>query len=297
MSLGPEQARSLAEEELAKMKHDDLELRILDVQEHVFGWVFFYQSEAFVRTGDPSQGVGGNAPLIVTRDGALHHTGTAEPAARYIERFIRWGDPHIDGDPTCIRCQRDPELSSLCPYCASELAEHPGKLRALKSLRDDVPGLGIHLGLRTIEAAGLFPPPPLVEPTVDELLGKVQTVRGGVLAVEAVWDGDTDGWGVSMCAVTEDEEVSLAWLRHPAGDLRVLNGDFTKPEAEMAQRVGTELAKLLGVPFWFPAGDTPNDDAVRFRDRERGVPCSVCGLLLAPGSQAGAQARCFGCKA
>lgn len=162
MSLGPEQARSLAEEELAKMKHDDVVLRILDVQEHEFGWVFFYQPEAFVRTGDPSRGVGGNAPLIVTRDGALYDTGTAEPVERYIERFLRWGNPHTDGSPTCMRCQRDPELSSLCQHCASELSEHPSKLHALKSLRDDVPDLGMQTGLHAITGAGLFPPPPLV---------------------------------------------------------------------------------------------------------------------------------------
>jgi hypothetical protein len=36
----------LAEEELARMKRDDLDLCILDVEEHAFGWVFFYQCEA-----------------------------------------------------------------------------------------------------------------------------------------------------------------------------------------------------------------------------------------------------------
>lgn len=116
-----------------------------------------------------------------------------------------------------------------------------------------------------------------------------------MLAIEAGWDGDSHGWFVWMSAVTEEEEVPLAWLRHPAGDARVFQGDFTKPEAEIATRVGSQLAKTLGVPFWFPAGDTPKDDTVRFRERDRGVACTVCGQLLAPGSKAAAQARCFSC--
>lgn len=205
--------------------------------------------------------------------------------------------PTSSGDPTCLRCNLDPQLTTLCASCASELARSGSKLRALKVLRDEIPGLEIHAGLRAIVEAGLFPPPPLVEPTLADLLAKVEPSRTEVLAIEAGWDGDSFGWFVWMVAITDQDEISLAWLRHPAGDMRVFNGDFTKPEAEIAQRVGTELAETLGVPFWFPAGDTPDDDAVRFRDRKRGVACTVCGLLLAPDSRAAAQARCFRCTA
>jgi len=59
-----------------------------------FGWVFFYQSRAYVDTKDPLRGLVGNAPVIISKsDGSLHVTGTAEPVETYIENFKRSGNP------------------------------------------------------------------------------------------------------------------------------------------------------------------------------------------------------------
>jgi hypothetical protein len=67
------------------------ELRILD--EHTieadFGWVFFWQSQQFLETGNFSDQLLRNAPLIIdTRDGALHVTGTAHPIEHYIQQYV-----------------------------------------------------------------------------------------------------------------------------------------------------------------------------------------------------------------
>jgi hypothetical protein len=294
------EANRRVEHELRRMEADSGKplgwLVILSFEEHDFGWVFFYQTATYAKTGNLRDGAAGNAPFIVEHTGALHITGTAEPIENYVERFRKWGDPHLNGDPTCILCEQDPNLTSLCTPCAQVLGELPGKILAIKSMRDQVPDLGIYDALHAIESAGLFPPPPLVEPTLEDLLVKVEPVRDQIRVIEAGWDGDSDGWGVWMSAVTEREEVFLAWLRHPAGDMRVFNGDFTKPEAEMADRVGTQVAQALGVPFWFPARAKPDDDAVRYRDRHQAVACTVCALPLAPDTKASARQRCFGCK-
>lgn len=186
-------------------------------------------------------------------------------------------------------------MLALCDACMALLGGLPSKLHALKVLRDAVPDLSLYDGLEVVEQAGLFPRPPLVEPNLEDLLATIGPVRAEVVAIEAGWDGDTVGWGVWMVAVTRDAEVSLAWLQHPAGDLRVLRGDDRRPEAEMASRLGRAVAENLGVPFWFPAMARPDDDAVRFRDRARGVPCEACGLLLSPQSTAGLRARCWSC--
>ena len=54
-------------------------------QEEPFGWVFFYNSAKYVETGDPLDGLGGNAPLVVFRDtGAIEVTGTAAPVEEYL---------------------------------------------------------------------------------------------------------------------------------------------------------------------------------------------------------------------
>lgn len=63
------------------------------ILEHVtldkpYGWVFFYQSRSYVLTGDPSQMLAGNAPVIFNRvSGEYHVTGTAQPIEYYLARY------------------------------------------------------------------------------------------------------------------------------------------------------------------------------------------------------------------
>ena len=97
-------------------------LAVHSVEEHDFGWVFFWHP------ADPEIAIGGNAPFLVTREGVVHATGTAEPIGNYVERFRRWGNPHATGSPTCAWCNKDRSLKSLCPSCAAQLASLPGKL-------------------------------------------------------------------------------------------------------------------------------------------------------------------------
>jgi hypothetical protein len=66
------------------------EISILDDEtiEKSWGWVFFYQSSEFLKTGDTSVALAGNAPYIVhNRSGELVETGTAYPIEYYIEQF------------------------------------------------------------------------------------------------------------------------------------------------------------------------------------------------------------------
>ena len=53
-----------------------------------WGWVFFYQSSEFLRTGVTSDALAGNAPYIVHKhSGELVETGTAYPIEYYIEQY------------------------------------------------------------------------------------------------------------------------------------------------------------------------------------------------------------------
>jgi hypothetical protein len=67
--------------------------------ERPFGWVFFYNSKQFLETGDISQALVGNAPLIVDRtDGSVHVTGTAEPIEHYLKDYeARRSMPNVAG--------------------------------------------------------------------------------------------------------------------------------------------------------------------------------------------------------
>jgi hypothetical protein len=53
-----------------------------------YGWVFFYQSRAFLGTGDLLQQFAGNAPVVFNRvSGEYRVTGTASPIESYLQEY------------------------------------------------------------------------------------------------------------------------------------------------------------------------------------------------------------------
>lgn len=74
-------------------RHEDRHLKklvVVRVDEHDFGWVYFYDSSAHVETGNAGEALAGNAPLIVDKiDGKLYVTGTAHPIEHYLQEYRR----------------------------------------------------------------------------------------------------------------------------------------------------------------------------------------------------------------
>lgn len=74
-------------------RHDERNVQklvVVRVDEHDFGWVYFYDGSVHVETGDVKDAVVGNAPLVVDRtDGKLYITGTAHPIEHYLQEFRR----------------------------------------------------------------------------------------------------------------------------------------------------------------------------------------------------------------
>lgn len=71
---------------------DKLHLLILDgaTIEKDWGWVFFYDSEKHIESGDDKDLVAGNAPYIVNKNtGIFEITGTALPVENYILEYER----------------------------------------------------------------------------------------------------------------------------------------------------------------------------------------------------------------
>jgi hypothetical protein len=121
-------------------------------------------------------------------------------------------------------------------------------------------------------------------PTREELLATADALPARPVAIEAFWDGDTTGWRVELVAVLPAgagvRNHHLASLRD-GGDIRLFNGQVPPwPEARLASVVGAEVAGRLGVPFYFPSPDHPEDDCPAWADRERGYPCGRCGIPL-----------------
>jgi hypothetical protein len=53
-----------------------------------YGWVFFYQSREYLRTGDYADAFAGNSPIIVNRvTGECTETGTAYPIEQYLHEY------------------------------------------------------------------------------------------------------------------------------------------------------------------------------------------------------------------
>jgi hypothetical protein len=92
--------------------------------------------------------------------------------------------------------------------------------------------------------------------------------------VEALWDGDTQGWYVDLVAIVRRpgrhhdrfDEVPLSALRH-GGDIRLFNGQVPPwPEARRAAEQGQAVAQHFGVPFHFTSPEAPDVDLPRWWD-------------------------------
>lgn len=98
-------------------------------------------------------------------------------------------------------------------------------------------------------------PPPV---TLSQLVERARAITDPVVAIEALWDGDTQRWGVLLLAI-----VRRPSLQHPIFDQHELmfadgRGARTDsvegvraPQAVEAASKGSAVARELGVPFSF----------------------------------------------
>jgi hypothetical protein len=76
------EARRIAESLLADTE------ALTDVAENRIGWTYYWNSAAYIETGDEMQGIIGNAPIIIDRmDGSIVPSGTGESVEFYIDQY------------------------------------------------------------------------------------------------------------------------------------------------------------------------------------------------------------------
>jgi hypothetical protein len=93
--LTREQARALVMADLArppKYQYPGATRDFAIIDEHTierdWGWVFFYNSERYIKTKDRKYALFGNAPYIVNRyTGELLTTGTSQPIEHYMAAY------------------------------------------------------------------------------------------------------------------------------------------------------------------------------------------------------------------
>jgi len=155
-----------------------------------------------------------------------------------------------------------------------ELLADDRKLEAIQAIRDmlNEPRPGLYECMELLVERCAEVDEPWVRPSpslsLDVLIEQVAALPYPPDAIEALWDGDTNGWFVCLAAVTLRPKVehNLALIRHGT-DIRVLNGQIPPwPEAHKAASIGCALAERLGVPFHFASPDSPNIELPRWWD-------------------------------
>lgn len=82
------QALELAQTWVRVVTEDGCVIMMEHTLKRPYGWVFFYDSRAYLASGKTSDMVAGNAPILVDRtDGEVRVTGTAQPLESYLTRY------------------------------------------------------------------------------------------------------------------------------------------------------------------------------------------------------------------
>jgi len=157
-------------------------------------------------------------------------------------------------------------LSSQVRAQVDDLVMKGQKLQAVKVIRDALgdrrPGLYecMNLVVERFEDLGQrFTRSPTAPLDLGELTAVVEALPHTPAAIEAVWDGDSEGWMVDLIAVTIEPraEYRLATIQHGT-DIRLFNGEVPPwPEAQEASVIGRGLAEQFGIPFHFASPDEP----------------------------------------
>ena len=88
--LNRSEALALIRQHLRALSPPDGEWVVMEAKtiEKPYGWVFYFDSKAYLETGVVSHALAGNGPMIVNRhDGSIAELGTALPTHIYIAEY------------------------------------------------------------------------------------------------------------------------------------------------------------------------------------------------------------------
>jgi hypothetical protein len=89
-TINASKARQIAHERVQEIEREaGCQLELLDVStvQVKQGWVFFYNSADFIRTGSSADALAGNGPLFVSLDGRLTELPSSKPWQRALEEL------------------------------------------------------------------------------------------------------------------------------------------------------------------------------------------------------------------
>ena len=86
-------ARKLVEQQILS-RLDGFSIMDSATAEYDFGWLFYYQTDAYIGSGDFRDMAVGHGPVFVDRTmGRIFETGSAYSKEHYIEAYLACGDP------------------------------------------------------------------------------------------------------------------------------------------------------------------------------------------------------------
>jgi hypothetical protein len=125
--------------------------------------------------------------------------------------------------------------------------------------------------------------------SLDSLERALLQVSGTPKVLEALWDGDTQGWFLYLSVYVEQGVWPLKrTVRHDLGtvvlgtDLRLFNGQVPPwPEAELVKMFVQQTQAKYGLTLYLPS-EEPDDECPRWTERAQARACADCGKLGIP---------------
>jgi hypothetical protein len=117
---------------------------------------------------------------------------------------------------------------------------------------------------------------------------RIQATGGLPTVLEALWDGDTEGWFLVLNLYAKTGGVFWgSQQKHHLGiakyneDQKIFNGGVPLwPEAVLAKEWGQRAVEKYGLTFYFPSDKEPDDDCPAWTEKHYGFPCVDCGKLI-----------------
>jgi hypothetical protein len=126
--------------------------------------------------------------------------------------------------------------------------------------------------------------------TFEILSEQIEKAGGRPTVLEALWDGDTQGWFLVLDLYVETgkhfwkkEEIIHLGIVSFGGDIRLFTGEVPAwPEAELAKEWGNKACEKYGLTFYFPSDKEPDNNCPSWTQRHLAIKCADCGKLIIP---------------
>lgn len=106
---------------------------------------------------------------------------------------------------------------------------------------------------------------------------EIQKTKGKPVVLQALWDGDTHGWWLSLSLYAENPSVSGNLVLHHLGHVESYDG---KSKEAFAKELAAKAIKKYGLEFYFPSPDDADDDCPDWMERDKAIACAGCGKLI-----------------